>query len=157
MVKEHVSQCTLACFLIVSGQQWSSMAQRKKIYIGLWSTHTTLGSGCHHCWFECGPDRWHKNTSKVKGHLLGHVHASDAVAVDAVVEGRVIQEHVGLHLLQYTPRLLSRLPLTCRKEKTIRSEEKPKLSGTPCETVLKPAVTHAAGFVQTLLVPFFVI
>ena len=53
--------------------------------------------------------------SGVRGHVLGHVHASDAVAVDAVVEGRVIERRITLQLLHHIPRLLSRLPLPCRK------------------------------------------
>lgn len=43
---------------------------------------------------------------------LGHVHAADAVAMDAVVESRVLQGRVRFQLLHYITRLLSKPPLT---------------------------------------------
>lgn len=58
----------------------------------------------------------------VQPDLLGHVHASDAVAVDAVVEGRVLQRRIGLQLLHHASRIFSGLPLPCRTSGERRSE-----------------------------------
>lgn len=46
-------------------------------------------------------------------HLLGHVHASDAVAVDAVVECWVFQGGVTFQLLQHVSRILPAFPFSC--------------------------------------------
>ena len=44
-------------------------------------------------------------------YSLGHVQALDAVAVDAVVERRMLQRRLRLQLLHNTAGLLSSLPL----------------------------------------------
>lgn len=72
----------------------------------------------------------------VQPDLLGHVHASDAVAVDAVVEGRMLQRRIGLQLLHHASRIFSRLSLPCRTSGERRSESRGELSSgsEPLET-----------------------
>lgn len=60
-------------------------------------------------WFRTGC------TCRSRGDSLGHVHASDAVAVDAVIEGRVFQGCVSLELLYNISGLFSGLSFPCRK------------------------------------------
>lgn len=61
--------------------------------------------------------RWFSGGDRTRLDSLGHVHATDAVAVDAVVEGWMIQRHLHLQLLHQCGRILSGLPLPCRRRR----------------------------------------
>lgn len=50
-----------------------------------------------------------------KGHSLGHIHATNAVAMDAVVEWWVIQSGIRLELFHKVPRFICNLPLSYGK------------------------------------------
>lgn len=58
-----------------------------------------------------------------KGHSLGHIHATNAVAMDAVVEWWVIQSGIRLELFHKVPRFICNLPLSYGKIQNYTSTE----------------------------------